>query len=162
MWFFRPRIFWENESIKTKDQQGDYSPCLCVCKNNHVSLSQSVHLFWLDSCVGLLWAQCSYSTSSPTSLLAQFVLLWPPHQHTTPPLPHKDIREVSSSVPGGQIPLLLHPCGLLGVVTVGLFRMLTPVALWAGSALTKVKPLHMPLHLHFSHTHSGCTLESEG
>lgn len=86
--------------------------------------------------------------------------------NTKPARSHKDIREASSSVPGGQsaTPALLplHPCGLLSVVTVGLFRMLTPDAPWAGSALTKVKtrPYATPSPLQ-SHTRSSCTLESQ-
>lgn len=56
----------------------------------------------------------------------------------------------------------LHPRGLLSVVTVGLFRRLTPDALWAGSALTKAKtrPYATPSPLQ-SHTRSSCTPESE-
>lgn len=91
--------------------------------------------------------------------------LWPP-QHTKLALSHKDIRDVSGPVPGGQTvtPALLplHPRGLLSVVTVGLFRMLTPDALRAGSALTKVKTRPYatvsPLQ---SHTRSSCTPESQ-
>lgn len=40
--------------------------------------------------------------SRPVVLQLAQVLLWPPRQHIIPTLPHKDIREVSSSVPGGQ------------------------------------------------------------
>ncbi len=85
---------------------------VCLNKSSHVSVNQSVRLFWLDSCVWLLWAQCSYSTCSPASLLSgqlAQVLLWPPHQHPKPTLPHKDIRGVSSSVPGGQTPTPTPP-----------------------------------------------------
>lgn len=70
-----------------------------------VSLNESVCLFLCDSCVWLFRAQCSYSTCSLVSLLlgqlAQVLFLGPPHQHTKLTLPHKDIREVSISVPGG-------------------------------------------------------------
>lgn len=117
----------------------------------------------------LMWASGSSWCSSAILHFHHTVCLgslWPPHQHTKPALSHKDIREVSSSVPGGQTvtPALLplHPRGLLSVVTVGLFRMLTPDALWAGSALTKVKtrPYATPSPLQ-SHTRSSCALESE-
>lgn len=117
----------------------------------------------------LLWASGSSGCSSAIPQFHHTVCpssLWPPHPHTKPALSHKDIREASSPVPGGQTvtPALLplHPCGLLSVVTVGLFRMLTPDALWAGSALTKVKtrPYATPSPLQ-SHTRSSCTLESQ-
>lgn len=125
--------------------------CTCVCVWVRVGgkqpcVGESKCVFCSDSCVWLLWAQCSHSACSPASLwLGQFarVLFWPPHQRSEPTLPHKDIREVSSLVPGGQAPApapsRCTPLASLGVVTVGLFRMLTPDALWAGSALTKVK-----------------------
>lgn len=127
-----------------------------------LSLNESVCLFLLDSCVWLLWAQCSYSTCSPVSLLlgqlAQ-VLLWPPHQHTKLTLPHKDIRGVSSSVPGGR-PLPLHPLCPLSCGNSGFVQEADP---WCplgrlSTDQSKTPPYASPTQ---SYTHFSCTLESE-
>lgn len=137
-----------------------------------VPLNESVCLFLRDSCVWLLWAQILHMfTSRPVVRSAR------PSSHMTPTSTywtdltsqrHQRTVELSSwRVAPDSDPTRCTPCALLAVVTVGLFRRLTPDALWAGSALTKVKPLHMPLQLGLSrahtraHTHVSCTLESE-
>lgn len=112
-------------------------PCTCFYRTQEaarVGPNHSVRLFRPRRPRS---ATFGFSTCSarPSSLVTSTST----HQTDPPPRLTKTSEKCRAGFLEGRPDPSVRPSGLLAAATVGLFRMLTLVALWAGSALTKVK-----------------------
>lgn len=104
--------------------------------------------------VVLLWCIHMFTSRPVIRSLCQSSLMISTSAYLTDPASQRHQRSVRLSSCRADLNTPPLRPGLLAVVTVGLFRRVTPNALWAGSALTKVKTSSICLSISTSVTHT--------